>query len=389
IYRTCKMIDKTGDMNQPKEEIETLAQRLDRELDEYIDSLPSKPYRPPETSDPERLLKEMEEHPIFMTKQPEEGESLPPFLEGIQQLRYDTSENTPEELATTYKENGNYKFKLKKYRNAITEYTEGLKQKCEDAELNAILYANRAASHFYLGNYRSSLSDCQEAVKLKKDYKKAILRAAQCCQKLSRFEEGNEWCDRGLTLDRTDEQLIQIRAQLAKEKSIKDRDRRKADIAERKLQASHKTILAAIKNRGIQVHGDLSMESLEPCHPAAINKGVHLEGETLVWPVLFMYPEYGETDFIAEFHENTTFQDHLQVIFGPESEPAPWDAEKKYTVDKLRVYFEDRKTNTLLHVPLIKRLNEILTNQRYCVIAGTPGFIVLVEGSKFQEEFIK
>jgi len=54
----------------------------------------------------------------------------------------------------------------------------------------------------------------------------------------------------------------------------------------------------------------------------------------------------------------------LQVIFGPESEPAPWDAEKKYTVDKLRVYFEDRKTNTLLHVPLIKRLNEILTNQR-------------------------
>lgn len=56
----------------------------------------------------------------------------------------------------------------------------------------------------------------------------------------------------------------------------------------------------------------LDLSSVEPCHPAAIGKRVHLVGESLVWPVLFLYPEYGETDFIQEFHE-----DSWLVIFFP------------------------------------------------------------------------
>lgn len=31
-----------------------------------------------------------------MTKSPEEGEELSPLMEGIQQLKYDSTENTPE-----------------------------------------------------------------------------------------------------------------------------------------------------------------------------------------------------------------------------------------------------------------------------------------------------
>lgn len=58
------------------------------------------------------------------------------------------------ELALTYKEDGNFNFKCKKYRLAIISYTEGLKQKCGDADLNAQLYNNRAASHYFLKNYR-------------------------------------------------------------------------------------------------------------------------------------------------------------------------------------------------------------------------------------------
>lgn len=58
------------------------------------------------------------------------------------------------ELAAAYKEDGNFNFKCKKYNLAIFSYTEGLKQKCKDDEINAQLYNNRAASNFYLKNYR-------------------------------------------------------------------------------------------------------------------------------------------------------------------------------------------------------------------------------------------
>jgi len=58
------------------------------------------------------------------------------------------------ELANNYKEDGNFNFKCRKYRFAILAYTEGLKQKCKDNELNAQLYNNRSACNFFLKNYR-------------------------------------------------------------------------------------------------------------------------------------------------------------------------------------------------------------------------------------------
>ena len=38
----------------------------------------------------------MEKHPFFMTKSPEEGEQLSPLMEGLQQLKYSETDNTPE-----------------------------------------------------------------------------------------------------------------------------------------------------------------------------------------------------------------------------------------------------------------------------------------------------
>ena len=59
---------------------------------------------------------------------------------------------------------------------------------------------------------------------------------------------------------------------------------------------------------------------------------------SLVWPVLFLYPEFGETDFIQEFVENQCFQDHIDVMFGdPDNRPG-WDAgpDIKYTPAQVR-----------------------------------------------------
>lgn len=44
-------------------------------------------------------------------------------------------------------------FKEKNYQKAILSYTAGLKKKCGDQDLDTVLLTNRAAAHFYLGNY--------------------------------------------------------------------------------------------------------------------------------------------------------------------------------------------------------------------------------------------
>lgn len=44
----------------------------------------------------------MEKHPFFMTKSPKVGEELSPLLEGLQQLKYDEDENSPEGQLSTF-----------------------------------------------------------------------------------------------------------------------------------------------------------------------------------------------------------------------------------------------------------------------------------------------
>ena len=54
-------------------------------------------------------------------------------------------------IAEVYKNEGNDEYKKNNFNNAIHFYTEGIKVNCKDEELNAILYSNRAAARFNLG----------------------------------------------------------------------------------------------------------------------------------------------------------------------------------------------------------------------------------------------
>lgn len=73
-----------------------LAGKLDEELDEFINGLEKKSYT--EGWPEDRWEEEMEKHPFFMKKVPEPGDELHPLMEGLQQLKYDESENSPEGL---------------------------------------------------------------------------------------------------------------------------------------------------------------------------------------------------------------------------------------------------------------------------------------------------
>ncbi|KDR14373.1 tetratricopeptide repeat protein 4 isoform X2 [Zootermopsis nevadensis] len=366
-------------MTMSNEERKKLAEKLDQELDEFIGGLEKRSYT--EGWPEDRWEEEMEKHPFFMSKAPEAGEPLSPLMEGLQQLKYSETDNTPQDLAAAYKEDGNYNFKLKKYRLAIISYTEGLRQRCGDSHLESELYNNRAAAHFFLKNYRSCLFDCRAALKIRPCYSKAQARAAQCCMFLQRYDDCITLCEKMLVDCPTDKTTLELRAKAMAGKKIEERNARKQNMAKRKEEERDQALLTAIKERGIQIKGtDLSMSTLEPCSPMVAQGRVHLDDSgSLVWPVMFLYPEYQVTDFVQEFHEDNTFSQHLSTMF---ESPPEWDKDSSYILSELNIYYECQSDRTLHPVDACDTLGQVLPKQSYVVCGGTPCFLVTVRGSK-------
>ena len=440
------------------EKRQKLAEILDSQLEDELEKLENSGSKYMDGWSEENWEEEMANHPFFANQQSlQNQEELSPLMKGLQDLKYSPDENTPSELAANYKEDGNFNFKCKKYRMAVIAYTEGirnlliaisdLEQKTTNGEmqekqevddeahkleiLKAQLITNRAAAQFRLGNCRSSLIDCRLALKEQPTHMKAIERAIECCIRLSRHEECIQWCDQGLEVLNGQDKAEQLPADEEKKKSLQskrasaektrrevERNRRKEEMIAKKAKMEEDRLLHAIRSRNIIIQKshknenvELSMCDLEPCHPAALKKKVHFvkipdhdkdargnsnnEDDMLAWPVLFLYPEYGESDFIEEFTECDTILDHMNVMFDNDS-PPPWDTEAKYRCpDAINVYYEDATTNParpkLIHIQVGNSLVETISKDQGHpgLIAGTPVFILLARNSPFEKEFLK
>ncbi|XP_043941433.1 tetratricopeptide repeat protein 4 [Protopterus annectens] len=347
---------------------------------------------------------EIEKIPMFMKKVPTEIDpEKNPDLACLQAMIYD-EDRPPEDQAKTYKDDGNYYFKEKKYKQAVASYTEGLKKKCSNQEVNAILYTNRAAAQFHLGNHRSALNDVIVARKLKPDHLKAFVRGVLCHIELKNFSEAVQWCDNGLKIDPKEKQLLELRTKADKLKRAKERDARKARLKEKKQLSEKEVLLRAIKDKKIKIFNphcgssdedeedrelkhlsELSLAGLDS--EIAVSSTVFLnENGNLVWPVLILYPEYGQTDFISAFNEESRFIDHLHVMFGQEL--PPWDIDHKYLPTELELYFEDVEREEMYQINAGHTLLQVLQHKRYFVRNGTPSFIVLVRSSPFLKQYL-
>ncbi|KAL6626969.1 hypothetical protein ACP70R_030695 [Stipagrostis hirtigluma subsp. patula] len=80
---------------------------------------------------------------------------------------------------------GNELFNSGKYLDACSAYGDGLKQH----PTNPVLYCNRAACRFKLGQWEKSIEDCNEALKIQPNYSKALLRRAASYGKMERWAE--------------------------------------------------------------------------------------------------------------------------------------------------------------------------------------------------------
>ena len=85
---------------------------------------------------------------------------------------------------------------------------------------------------------------------------------------------------------------------------------------------------------------------------------VHLNDEgVLNWPVMFVYPEYGQTDFIQEFAEDVTLGTMLTEMF---QERPPWDEENKYKPERMTLWIEHRKIQSIFEVDINAPLHAAL-----------------------------
>lgn len=140
----------------------------------------------------------------------------------------------------------------------------------------------------------------------------------------------------------------------------------------------------------------------EERHPSTVygtfnsEHSVHLDPGTqrLCWPVLFLYPEYQESDLISSFHEDSTFGDHLDLVF---EHPAPWDVNDHYHASQLEVYFETKPVPgkrlekdfvpKLLRVGRDLTLGTVLSHKDFMVVDGMATLFVIPRDTAFSKEF--
>ncbi|NWR28513.1 TTC4 protein, partial [Tachuris rubrigastra] len=293
---------------------------------------------------------------------------------------------------------GNEYFKEKDYGRAVAAYSEGLRKKCEDPELNAVLLTNRGAAHFHLGNYRSSLNDAIQAKKLKPTHLKAIIRGALCHMELKNFSEAIAWCEEGLQIDSTEKKLLETRVKADKLKvnitAVCHLQCLSSALCQESLwvcslpplQERNIKLVLEPSNEEEEISDGLAEISLDGFHSDnATGAKVHLDADgNLNWPVLFLYPEHEQTDFTVAFHENSRFIDHLMVMF---AELPPWDLERKYLPGNLEVYFEDEEREEMYEVNPEHTLLQVLQHERYFVKAGIPTVLVFVKRSPFSKKY--
>lgn len=382
------------------EERDEFVRQMDEEFDKFLADKIANSEKNNIRKDPadfDREIEELKNHPAFI-KDIDLSKPLHPLTEALIAMKYESDDL--ELTAESYKEDGNKNFEKKKYIWAIDNYAEGIKQKCANKLLNAQLYANRAAANWFLQNYRSCYKDCLIALKFKSDHMKAIIRAANCCEKLSLFADAIDWCDKGLDCVPDEKKLLELRPKIDKLLRQKERDNRQRKLNEKNKEKAELRLINTIIDKGVTLSGvntsknkkafddPLLVEMLESNSPSGNKVFCNPNGD-LVWPVIFLYPEYTQSDLIAEFNEKDTLDVHLLHMFGPDTEPPPWDIDSKYVYERLEIYFEDVKKEKLHHLKKSTQLNEILKDDAYVVYGGTPTFILLIRDAEYTIAFLE
>ncbi|EGF82990.1 hypothetical protein BATDEDRAFT_21274 [Batrachochytrium dendrobatidis JAM81] len=378
----------------------------------------SGPNAPKRKTDDE-LVDEVLSTPLFMSRLSKDDVVENETLAALQSLQFD---GTPREVAENFKHQGNAAFKEgpRKYKDAVAYYTKALAANAQDKKLDSILYSNRAAVNLEQGNYRQVLNDCAAAIRLDPKNIKALFRSTKALFALDRVDEGIDCCELGISIDPQNKSLHAELLKLKKKKQVLDDLDAKRKLREQLKRDQETQLQNAIAKQGYKLVQSVLPDadddddknvakSVLLNHPLAADHKIKFDATTssLKFPVLFLYPEHKQSDFIAEFDENDTFYMHMETMF---SEAAPWDPEHAYHPQGLDLLFETPESESLngkkslvsvlrsvtasnspsqsaAHKYVYTTLKDALQHPSYRIVDGVCTFIVVVRDSKFSKSF--
>lgn len=211
------------------------------------------------------------------------------------------------------------------------------------------------------GNYRSTTLDCAQALKLNNSNVKAYYRSSTALYQLDQIDKAQNACEKGLFLDPENkplkDNLSRITARKATLEKVAARKKEDENIRRRKELVLRTALMA----RTIRMRKTEKAPDMEDAH-------VHLEPDPLspasavVFPCLLLYPLDAQSDFIQQFHETNTINDHLKYIL-----PLPWDTSSVYKINSVVCYMET-STGGLIQVGKKMSLLSILSGGQVEVV---------------------
>ncbi|XP_049851788.1 tetratricopeptide repeat protein 4 homolog [Schistocerca gregaria] len=322
------------------------------------------------------------EHPLFMTRISDHSNEK---LMALQELKYGLSE--PEGRADCYKDQGNYFFQKgpKFYKQAREWYSKAIAEPVDSDRLS-VYYANRAAVELKLENYRRALEDCESSVKHNASNIKAHFRAAKALCGLRRYSEALSSIVSGLSFAPSDSELLLEKKKIEQKIQTVEEEKNRRVIKKGCEQPIRQNIRI-----GPYLFEFMSEYLTEGTRPYEDEYGA------THWPVLFLYDEYHQTDFVKDFSELHTFKQHLQEMF-PEEVYCDWDRRREYVYHRLEVYVVVNHVPPLhgrakgpprkVRVSLTTTLKQVLEHAEY-IVPGYPVFYVVVSDSDFKKAFLK
>lgn len=261
-----------------------------------------------------------------------------------------------------------------------------------------------------MGNYARAIEDCVAAIAANPSNLKAYFRAARASAWLDKFEQAMEYIGKALEIDpknaglaKEKQEIEQMRARhFARIESAKARQRKldgERDMVMKQKGAWVKMLLernVAIGPYLFHTMGDYLQGGAKP----------YMDDKTreMHWPVLFLYDEYRQLDFIQDFAENDSFDAHLRQMFPGGDSFCEWDVDRKYVHSQIEIYFVVNQSPAFLKkesqaavvAPRPRKikvnhntpLKRVLEHPEY-VIPGYPVFYVVTTGSVFKEAFLK
>jgi len=202
----------------------------------------------------------------------------------------------------------------------------------KDRKKRSVYFSNRAAVNLQMENFGRVLPDCDEAIQLDPSNVKAYFRATKAAHALCKYQQAVDYCTSGLKIEPDNKTLEREKERTEKQIKIlaEAEVKKQATIAEDAKK--NRDFRQALEQRGVSMGPYLFEVQNKETSKAYLD-----ENGKLHWPVMFVYEEYAQMDFIEDFVEDITIGDHLSVMF-PENEFPDWDVHKKYTLQDIEIY---------------------------------------------------